>query len=147
VIFMRNRQTGVTLIELLTVVVIVAILASIAVPTYRSYVLRSQRTDATTALLRIQSGEEKFLVQNGKYSDKLDTAPGDGGLGLTKVSEQGFYNLNVQLTATGYTATAAAVATQSQKDDKTCQTFSINEAGTRQAFDSTSADRTAECWR
>jgi type IV pilus assembly protein PilE len=144
---MRNRQKGVTLIELITVVVIVAILASIAVPTYRSYVLRSQRTDATTALLRIQSGEEKFLVQNGKYSDKLDTAPADGGLGLTRVSEQGFYNLNVQLTATGYTATAAAVATKSQKDDKTCQTFSVNEAGTRKAFDSTSADRTAECWR
>jgi len=144
---MRNRQNGVTLIELITVVVIIAILASIAVPTYRSYVLRSQRTDATTALLRIQSGEEKFLVQNGKYSDKVDTAPADGGLGLTKVSEQGFYTLDVQLTASGYTATATAIATKGQKDDKTCQTFTVNEAGNRKAFDKASAERTAECWR
>lgn len=144
---MRKRQKGVTLIELITVVVIIAILAAIAVPSYRSYVLRSQRTDAKTALLRIQSGEEKFLVQNGKYSAKVDTAPGDGGLGLPKVSEQGFYNLDVQPTATGYIATASVIADKGQKDDKTCQTFTITEAGTRKAFDSTSAERTAECWR
>ena len=144
---MRNRVKGVTLIELLTVVVIVAILASIAVPSYRSYMLRTQRTDATTALLRVQSGEEKFLVQNGKYTDKLDTAPADGGLGLTKVSEQGLYNLDVQLTATGYDVTATPVADKGQKGDKTCQTFTVNEAGKRTALDSASADRTTECWR
>jgi len=144
---MRDRQKGVTLIELLTVVVIVAILASIAVPSYRRYILRSQRTDATTALLRIQSGEEKFLVQNGKYTDLVDTAPASGGLGLSKTSEQGFYNLNVQLTTTGYTATASVVSTKGQKDDKTCQTFTVNEAGTRTALDSMSTDRTVECWR
>jgi type IV pilus assembly protein PilE len=140
---MRKREKGVTLIELLAVMVIVAILASIAVPSYRSYVLRSQRTDATTALLRIQSSEEKFLVQNGKYTETVDT----GGLGLTKTSEQGFYNLDVKLTTTGYTATATAIADNRQKDDKTCQTFTVNEAGTRKAFDSSATERTVECWR
>lgn len=144
---MHNRLKGVTLIELLTVVVIIAILASIAVPSYRRYMLRSQRTEATTALLRIQSGEEKFLVQNGKYSEKLDSAPADGGLGLPTTSEQGLYSLDVKLTATGYTATASVVTTKGQKDDTTCQTFTINEAGTRTALDSGSANRTVECWR
>ena len=73
---MRYTQRGVTLIELLTVVVIVAILASIAVPSYRNYLIRAQRTDATTALLRIQSGMEKYLVQNGKYTTDVDSAGG-----------------------------------------------------------------------
>jgi type IV pilus assembly protein PilE len=140
---MRKGQKGVTLIELLAVMIIVAILASIAVPSYRSYVLRSQRTDATTALLRIQSSEEKFLVQNGKYTETMDT----GGLGLTKTSEQGLYDLDVKLTTTGYTAKATAIADKRQKDDKTCQTFTVNEAGTRRAFDTSSAERTVECWR
>jgi type IV pilus assembly protein PilE len=144
---MRNRLKGVTLIELITVVTILAILASIAVPSYRRYVLRAQRTDATTALLRIQSGEEKFLVQNGKYTESLNTAAAAGGLGLPSTSEQGLYNLDVKLTATGYTATATVITTKGQKDDKTCQTFTVNEAGTRKALDSGSADRTVECWR
>jgi type IV pilus assembly protein PilE len=144
---MRNRQNGVTLIELMTVMVIVAILAAIAVPSYRSYVLRSQRTDATTSLLRIQSGEEKFLVQNGKYTEDMEPAPGDGGLGLPKVSEQGLYDLDVKLTTTGYTAKATVINAKVQKDDKTCQTFTVNEAGKRTALDSSGADRTVECWR
>jgi type IV pilus assembly protein PilE len=147
VIDMRTSQNGVTLIELITVVVIVAILAAIAVPSYRSYVLRSQRTDATTALLRIQSGEEKFLVQNGKYTDDMEARPADGGLGLPSVSEQGFYNLDVQLTNTGYEATATVENSKGQKDDKTCQKFTVNEAGKRTAVDSSATDRTVECWR
>jgi type IV pilus assembly protein PilE len=144
---MRNRLKGVTLIELMTVMVIIAILASIAVPSYRRYLLRSQRTDATTALLRIQSGEEKFLVQNGKYTTNLDGQPVDGGLGLYRVSEQGLYNLKVDLTTTGYTVTASVKTDKGQKDDKTCQTFTVNETGKRTATDNGSTDRTAECWR
>jgi Tfp pilus assembly protein PilE len=77
----------------------------------------------------------------------VDTAPANGGLGLTTVSEQGLYDLGVQLTSTGYTATATPIATKDQKDDKTCQTFTVTEAGKRTALDSSSTDRTAECWR
>ena len=144
---MRNRVKGVTLIELMTVVVIVAILASIAVPSYRRYLVRSQRTDATTALLRISAGEEKFLVQNGKYTTDLTSKPTDGGLGLTAVSEQGFYDLRVDLTTTGYTVTGSVKTDKGQKDDKTCRTFTVNETGKRTALDGSSTDRTTECWR
>jgi type IV pilus assembly protein PilE len=49
----RARQRGVTLLELMTVVMIIGVLASVAIPTYRSYLLRAQRTDATAALLRV----------------------------------------------------------------------------------------------
>jgi type IV pilus assembly protein PilE len=144
---MRYTQRGVTLIELMTVVVIVAILASIAVPSYRNYLLRAQRTDATTALLRIQSGMEKYLVQNGKYTTDLVAAPKDGGLGLTQISEQGFYDLKIDPTATGYTASAAVKTDQRQKDDKRCVLFTVDESGKRFAKDSGGTDRTTECWR
>jgi type IV pilus assembly protein PilE len=147
--FMRNTMRGVTLIELMTVVVIVAILASIAVPSYRSYLLRSQRTDAKTALLRIQSGMEKYLVQNGKYTTKLDAKPDAGGLGLTTVSEQGFYNLGLDLTpdGVGYVATATVDSLKGQKDDKKCNKLTIDQTGKKGAADAGGTDNTAECWR
>jgi len=144
---MRKRMQGVTLIELMTVVIIVGILASIAVPSYRRYLLRSQRTDATTALLRIQSGEEKYLVQWGVYTTKLKEKLADKGLGLSDTSEQGLYSLTVEPTGTGYIATATAISTKGQKDDKTCQTFTIDQAGVRGAKDASSTDKTTECWR
>jgi type IV pilus assembly protein PilE len=56
----RSRERGVTLLELMAVVVIIGILASIAIPSYRSYLLRAQRTGGTAALLRIAAAQEKF---------------------------------------------------------------------------------------
>jgi type IV pilus assembly protein PilE len=146
---MRYTQRGVTLIELMTVVVIVAILASIAVPSYRSYLLRAQRSDATTALLRIQSGMEKFLVQWGQYTSDLTKSPKtkDGGLGLSDVSEQGFYDLKIEPTTTGYTASATVKTDKPQRDDTRCVLFTVDESGKRFAKDSGGTDRTTECWR
>ena len=54
-------------LELLTVVVVVAILASLAVPSYRRYLIRAQRSDATTALLRMAASQEKHVPQYGVY--------------------------------------------------------------------------------
>ncbi len=54
------RMRGMTLIELMVVVAIVAILSTLAVASYRRYVLRANRTDATSALLRIQVAEDVY---------------------------------------------------------------------------------------
>ena len=146
---MRNKSKGVTLIELMTVVVVISILGAIAIPSYRNYLLRAQRSDGKTALLRIQSGLEKYLVQNGSYTTDLTSAPSatPGGLGLSAVSEQGFYALKVDLTPTGYIATAAAIAGKGQASDKRCQTFTVTETGGKGALDNSGGDRTTECWR
>ncbi len=147
---MHKRQSGVTLMELLTVVTVVAILASLAVPSYRRYLLRAQRSDATTALLRLQSAQEKHFLQYGVYVTATASIPNShasGGLGLPANSERGFYALAVAPTATGYTATATPVAGGGQSDDTACVSFSIPEAGVKQAFNSASVDKTTECFR
>src|SRR5690606_27341297 len=59
---------GVTLIELRPVIVVVAILRTIAVSSYRSYLLRTNRTEARMALLRVQAAQEKFFLQNNRYA-------------------------------------------------------------------------------
>ena len=69
---MSNRQQGVTLIELVVVVVIVGILASIAIPSYRNYVLRANRTEGRAALLALATAQEKFYLQCNTYTTALD---------------------------------------------------------------------------
>src|SRR5688572_1247104 len=81
-----GRQRGVTLLELMAVISILAILASIALPTYRRYLIRSQRTEAKIALLQLQTAQEKFYMQNNAFTDNLtDASP--AGLGLAETTE------------------------------------------------------------
>jgi len=144
---MRRSEKGVTLIELMTVVVVLGILAAVAIPTYRRYLLRAQRTDATTALLRLQSAEEKHFLQYSAYATDL-TGDAPTGLGLGSVnSERGYYALSVETTATGYTATAATISGAGQSDDTQCASFKITEIGKKSATDRGGTDRTSECWR
>ena len=147
---MHKRQAGMTLMELLTVVVIVGILATIAVPSYRRYMLRAQRSDATTTLLRLQSAQEKHFLQYGVYVTSAASMPNAqtaGGLGLSATSERGYYTVGLAATATGYTATATPIVGKGQSEDTQCATYTITESGTKSAKDSASVDTTVQCFR
>ena len=76
---------GFTLIELMITLAISGILMTLAVVSYERYVRRAGRVDATSALLRIASAQEKFYAQNGQYTDDLESAPPDG-LGIDRKS-------------------------------------------------------------
>jgi type IV pilus assembly protein PilE len=143
---MKTNQRGVTLIELLTVIVIVGILAAVSLPSYRRYVQRAGRADAMAALMQLQVAQEKRYIQQGTYTTNLTAAP-PGGLGLSGTSERQKYNLAVQLTPTGYTARATPRAGGGQTDDTNCAVLGINESGTRTATNSGGTDTKAECWR
>jgi len=140
---MRNRMKGVTLIELMIVIVIVAILASIAVPSYRNYVLRSHRVEAKTALLNLAAAQEKFYLQNNTYATNslLTTAP-PSGLGLAATTENGWYTVAIAngANAAGFSATATATGTQTADGD--CASFTINQLGVKSA----TGDKPTVCW-
>ncbi len=130
------RMRGVTLIELLVVITILAIIASIAIPTYRKYLLRAQRSEAKISLLQLQTAQEKFYLQNNMYTDKVKVASTATvpGLGLPGLSETAKYDIEVTLLGAGgqtYTATAMPHAGGGQTDDKDCANFTINERGVR----------------
>lgn len=57
-----NRSKGMTLIEVMIVVVIVSILAAIAIPSYQSYVLETKRSEGTGELMRIMDLQERYYL-------------------------------------------------------------------------------------
>lgn len=64
---------GITLIELLIVVVIVGILASIAIPIYTDYLIRARRADAKTALEQVRAAQEMYRAEKGCFAqDNVD---------------------------------------------------------------------------
>jgi len=148
---MRRRGGGFTLMELMITLAIVALLAAIAVPSYRDYIIRSNRIDATSALLKIAAAQEKFFLQNNTYAtnDLLDDAP-PAGLGITG-TDQGLYALAISAPdgacpiASCWAATATPADGKSQTRDKDCTAFQINSLGQRTAKKG-AADNTANCW-
>jgi len=139
------HMRGMSLIELLTVVMIVGVLSALAVSTYTNYTLRANRTEGTTALLRIQVAEEKFFLANNTYTtDFTDPPPTGLGISATATTNTGRYTLSIAAGGTGsiansYTATAAAAGIQLK--DTSCPTYTVTESGTRTPADSTG------CWK
>lgn len=140
-----GRSRGFTLIEAMITVAIVAILATIAVSSYRSYILRANRTEARSAILRIQVAQEKFFLQNNTYTTNFTDAPPDGlGLG-SATTANGYYELEVTAGSTGsiatsFIATATAAGTQ-ERDTAACRVFTIDDTGAR----TPAAD--SDCWK
>ncbi len=150
---MRSKATqrGMTLIELVVVIMIVGILAAVAIPSYRQYVMRSQRADAKDALLALATQQEKHYLQCNAYATIIDAATdcAAGELQGTDVSKNGWYELELDSddTATEFVATATAINGENQWQDTDCRTFTVDQAGVRTAADDGGTDNTAECWQ
>lgn len=98
---MINKEKGFTLIELMITVAIVGILTSIAVPSYRDYVLRSKIGEATGSLSSLRIRLEQYYQENRTYENacKDNTlAPIPSGLK--------YFNINCTLEGDTYTIKA-----------------------------------------
>ena len=71
---MQKPPSGFTLIELMITVAVIGILAAIAVPSYRDFVIRGRIPEATTTLAGIRARMEQSYQDNRVYSNAAATA-------------------------------------------------------------------------
>lgn len=119
----RNNK-GLTLIELLIVIVIVGILAAIAIPMYTGYLQRARRADAKIALEQLRASEEMWRAEKGSYSISLTALQTTMG-GPAAVS--GDYNIALNATATTFTGTATPTTSRQSSDGA----LTIDQNGTK----------------
>jgi len=67
-----KAQKGITLIELMVVVAIIAILASIAIPSYSQYVIRTNRRAAQATMMEIATREHQYFAAHRAYADEAE---------------------------------------------------------------------------
>lgn len=112
-----RQAKGFTLIELMVVVAIVAIIASIAIPTYNEQVRKSRRADAARFVGDLQLRLEQWRAENPCY------APSGGSCGAYAASgtypttpnstQSPYYTISIPAaTATTYTITATPTGVQ-----------------------------------
>ena len=62
-----RTQQGVTLIELMITIAVLAVLASIAIPAYQGYIVTGKKSECFNEIAAIQLAQEEFFLENNQY--------------------------------------------------------------------------------
>lgn len=137
----NNMQKGFTLIELMIVVAIIGILASIAIPQYQNYIAKSQMTRVVGELSALKTAAETLLMEGTVPSGANEAAAKQLGFTSSDLLENGFPAVQFQTSGagtiigivsnSGSTAVKGAKVTVERDDEGnwTCKTEK-NTAGT-----------------
>jgi type IV pilus assembly protein PilE len=124
-----RRIGGFTLIELMIAMAIVAILATVALPSFLDSLRKNRRAEAFSAMAAVQQAQERYRSNNAGYADTLALL----GITSTTSTPKGYYTLQV-VTApatitTTYTVSAVAVSGTSQAKDGNCRQMAVRASG------------------
>lgn len=133
----RSTDRGFTLIELMIAVAVVAILAAVALPSYRSYLVRTHRAAAASCLMEMGQHMERYYATQMSYADA--TVPD-----LNCVGEVPEYDFDFEGTPSATAFQVKATPNGGQANDTACGTLKLDQAGAKQV---TGSDTVANCWR
>ena len=143
---MFKKTLGFSLIELMVSVAILAILTSIAYPSYIEYMAKGARSEGAAILLDAANPQEQYYLDFHTYTsdmkalgypDNPTTYPFD------RASSARSYEVSASGDSNGFTLTAKAINAQAKRDS-TCTSLKINHLG-RRSSNSDSTD-VKECW-
>jgi type IV pilus assembly protein PilE len=90
----RARLGGFTLVELLVVMVIVAILFAVAVPSYSYFMRKSRRSDTEATMMDIAQRQQQYLNDTRTYAPDTTTLAG-GGTTLVPGDVSAYYTITI----------------------------------------------------
>ncbi len=125
---------GVTLLELMVVVVILGILTAIAYPSYTQFVERAKRTEARALLLRIAVDQERFYLQNNTFGDMADLQYDE-----PQITDSEAYSVTITSNDASDFSVTATYQLGGEEADK-CLTFTLDGRGTKTSLPYT------DCW-
>lgn len=146
-VMMASSVRGFSLIELLMALAIVAILASIAVPSFTEAINRAKRGDAKAFLMQLASDQESFYARNFSYANSITAV---GQLEYNDLlSPESHYTAALVVLPAGCAAGVNACRTYSFTLtpvglDAKCTTITLSGSGVR---DSTGTGTVTDCWR
>jgi type IV pilus assembly protein PilE len=139
----RHTMRGVTLMELMIVVVIIGILTAVAYPSYRGHMMRTHRAEAKATLLESAELLERCYTRFNAYNAggcAAATALAVAGTGVPSTGNYYVVKFTAAPTASAFSLTATPQGAQA--NDTTCGNLTLDQAGLRGA-DGTAP---ATCW-
>lgn len=122
-------SSGFSLIELMVVVAIVAILANVALPSYRDYVARGKISEATAALSDLRGRAEQWYADRRTYA----------GFSCTPSPSPSYFTVVCDMQANTYALTATGRADRGMDG----YSYTLNQANLRT---SSTPDSSGACW-
>lgn len=134
----KARMAGITLLELMIVVVVIGILAAVAYPSYQNQVQKTRRADGKSALLNTSQALERCYTRFSAYNNA------GCGVVFPVVSDEAYYSVTTvgAITAAAYTLAAAPQGPQASDTD--CGTLRLTSTGI-QGSQNVDADAN-NCW-